>query len=356
MPETLNIVSSPPSHETIEFDIVKYYHRILEKDENLAVPIAAVQCLSECVAKSTASTMQELIGTLYVAIDLLKQATSNLISLTAGCDLFLRFLMTHQSLDMLSFADHKHSLVNQAHKYVAESRSNCVEKVASSAARFIEDGSTIMVHGYSRVVLHTLLQAYSPSEKPRKRFQVFVTESRPSGLGLKTHAILEQHGIPCVVVLDSAVAYTMAKVDLVLVGAEAVLEDGGLINYIGCYQMAIAAKAHHKPFYALTESYKFLRLFPLSQYDVPTKQPTLQFPSSKLSKPSGAYETIPNLPGSMIQGHSSISAKLTLEQIAANNPSLDYTTPDLITLVISDSGILTPPGVAEVLLSIFGGE
>lgn len=34
--------------------------------------------------------MQELIGTLYVAIDLLKQATSNLISLTAGCDLFLR--------------------------------------------------------------------------------------------------------------------------------------------------------------------------------------------------------------------------------------------------------------------------
>ncbi|KAA1131019.1 translation initiation factor eIF-2B subunit alpha, variant 2 [Puccinia graminis f. sp. tritici] len=164
--------------------------------------------------------------------------------------------MTHQSPDLLvSFVDHKHSLVNQALKYVAESRSNCVEKVASSAARFIEDGSTIMVHGYSRVVLHTLLRAYSPSEKPRKRFQVFVTESRPSGLGLKTHAILEQFGIPCVVVLDSAVAYAMAKVDLVLVGAEAVLEDGGLINYIGCYQMAIAAKAHHKPFYALTERY-----------------------------------------------------------------------------------------------------
>ncbi|EFP79065.2 uncharacterized protein PGTG_05021 [Puccinia graminis f. sp. tritici CRL 75-36-700-3] len=357
MPDTLNVTSSPRTHGNIEFDIVEYYHRILEKDENLAVPIAAVQCLSECVAKSNASTMQELIGTLYVAIDLLKQATSNLISLTAGCDLFLRFLMTHQSPDLLvSFVDHKHSLVNQALKYVAESRSNCVEKVASSAARFIEDGSTIMVHGYSRVVLHTLLRAYSPSEKPRKRFQVFVTESRPSGLGLKTHAILEQFGIPCVVVLDSAVAYAMAKVDLVLVGAEAVLEDGGLINYIGCYQMAIAAKAHHKPFYALTESYKFLRLFPLSQYDVPTKQPTLQFPSSKATKSTGVSENIPNLPGSLVHGHSSISAKLTLDQIAKNNPSLDYTTPDLITLVISDSGILTPPGVAEVLLSIFGGE
>ncbi|KAH9450848.1 hypothetical protein Pst134EA_017442 [Puccinia striiformis f. sp. tritici] len=357
MTESLNISSPSPPHGDIEFDVVRYYHRILEKDENLAVPIAAVQCLSECVAKSTASTMQELIGTLYVAIDSLKQATSNLISLTAGCDLFLRFLMTHQSPDVVSFADHKHSLVNQALKYVAESRSTCVEKVASSAARFIEDGSTIMVHGYSRVVLHTLIKAYSPSEKPRKRFQVFVTESRPSGLGLKTHAILEQFGIPCVVLLDSAVAYTMAKVDLVLVGAEAVLEDGGLINYIGCYQMAIAAKAHHKPFYALTESYKFLRLFPLSQYDVPTKQPTLQFPSSKVTTNQiGRSQTAPSLPGSTIQSQSFIPAKLTLGQIAANNPTLDYTTPDLITLVISDSGILTPPGVAEVLLSIFGGE
>jgi translation initiation factor eIF-2B subunit alpha len=106
----------------------------------------------------------------------------------------------------------------------------------------------------------------------------------------------------------------------------------------------------------LHNSYKFLRLFPLSQYDVPTKQPTLQFPSSKVTKSTGVSENTPNLPGSLVHGHSSISAKLTLDQIAKNNPSLDYTTPDLITLVISDSGILTPPGVAEVLLSIFGGE
>lgn len=356
----VNVTSptQPPAEREVhrlDFDIVAHYNRILEKDESLAVPIAAVQCLSECVARSNASTMQELIGTLYVAIDLLKQATSNLISLTAGCDLFLRFLMTHHSPDSASFADHKNSLVNHALKYVTDCRATCVDKVASSAARFIEDGSTIMVHGYSRVVLHTILRAYSPSEKPRKRFQVFVTESRPSGLGLKTHAILEQLGIPCVVLLDSAVAYAMAKVDLVLVGAEAVLEDGGLINYIGCYQMAIAAKAHHKPFYALTESYKFLRLFPLSQYDVPTRHPTLNFPCPQVSKSLGASETT-NLPGSTIQRHTSISAKLTPDQIAKNNPTLDYTTPDLITLVISDAGILTPPGVAEVLLSIFGGE
>lgn len=57
----------------------------------------------------------------------------------------------------------------------------------------------------------------------------------------------------------------------------------------------------------------------------------------------------------MVKG-SSITSKLTVEEVAKNNPTLDYTTPDLITLVISDSGILTPPGVADVLLSVFGGE
>ena len=43
---------------------------------------------------------------------------------------------------------------------------------------------------------------------------------------LRTHAVLTAAGIPCVVVLDSAVAYIMDRVDLVLVGTEAVVESG----------------------------------------------------------------------------------------------------------------------------------
>ena len=47
----------------------------------------------------------------------------------------------------------------------------------------------------------------------------------------------------------------MDKVDFVLVGSEAVVESGGLINYVGSNQMAIIAKAANKPFYALAERY-----------------------------------------------------------------------------------------------------
>ena len=61
-------------------------------------------------------------------------------------------------------------------------------------------------------------------------------------------------------VLDSAVAYVMDKVDFVLVGSEAVVESGGLINAVGSNQMAIIAKAANKPFYALAERSALLEL------------------------------------------------------------------------------------------------
>lgn len=70
---------------------------------------------------------------------------------------------------------------------------------------------------------------------------------------MKTYELLTAAGIPCTVVLDSAVAYVMDKVDFVLVGSEAVVESGGLINAVGSNQMAIIARAENKPFYALAE-------------------------------------------------------------------------------------------------------
>jgi len=43
---------------------------------------------------------------------------------------------------------------------------------------------------------------------------------------------------------------------MVLVGAEGVVENGGVINKLGTYQIALAAAAHNTPFYVAAESYK----------------------------------------------------------------------------------------------------
>lgn len=40
---------------------------------------------------------------------------------------------------------------------------------------------------------------------------------------------------------------------------------------IGTNQIAVCAKAQNKPFYVVAESFKFVRLFPLNQQDVPDR-------------------------------------------------------------------------------------
>ena len=43
---------------------------------------------------------------------------------------------------------------------------------------------------------------------------------------------------------------------MVLVGAEGVVENGGVINKLGTYQAAVSAHCHNTPFYVAAESYK----------------------------------------------------------------------------------------------------
>ncbi|KAG2368518.1 nagb/rpia/CoA transferase-like protein [Suillus spraguei] len=292
--------------------------------------------------------MLELVKALNDGAGALKASTSNPISLNAGCELFIAFvtLLPH---DSACFSDLKLELVRQGQKYAAEALTYR-DKIASLALGFIKDDSVILTHSYSRVVMKTLLRAHE-----RKRISVYVTEARPRGLGLRTYEELTAAGIPCTVVLDSAVSYVMDKVDFVLVGSEAVVESGGLINAVGSNQIAIIAQAANIPFYALAESYKFHRLFPLSQYDLPTHTANI------LSFPLSSANTIASPPtaGAIKPVHERFSnvdyvRQMMPEQIACN-PGVDYTRPDLITLVFSDVGSLTPEGVSQYVVGMFAG-
>lgn len=43
---------------------------------------------------------------------------------------------------------------------------------------------------------------------------------------------LEKAGIPVTLITDAAVAHMMERIDLIFVGAEAVVENGGIINKV----------------------------------------------------------------------------------------------------------------------------
>merc|ERR1711862_894299 len=76
-------------------------------------------------------------------------------------------------------------------------------------------------------------------------------------------------GIPTTVVLDSAMGYIMEQADLVIVGAEGVVENGGTVNKVGTFALGVLAKELGVPFYVAAESYKFTRLYPLNNSDLP---------------------------------------------------------------------------------------
>jgi translation initiation factor eIF-2B subunit alpha len=112
--------------------------------------------------------------------------------------------------------------------FVVDKASSQKQKLVQNAQDFIRDGHTLLVHSYSRVIMLLLLEA----ARANKRFSVYVTESRPSNSGYKVMDELKAHDIPVTLILDSAVGYIMEKVDMVLVGAEGVVENGGLINQV----------------------------------------------------------------------------------------------------------------------------
>ena len=54
---------------------------------------------------------------------------------------------------------------------------------------------------------------------------------------------------------QAAVAHHLEACDAVFVGAEGVMENGGIINKIGTLTVATCAKAMRKPVYVAAESY-----------------------------------------------------------------------------------------------------
>ena len=80
---------------------------------------------------------------------------------------------------------------------------------------------------------------------------------------------LQKIGINVTVILDAAVGAVMERVNFVLLGAEGVVESGGIINKIGTTSMALCAKMYNKPVYVGVESCKFVRFYPLNNRDIP---------------------------------------------------------------------------------------
>lgn len=125
--------------------------------------------------------------------------------------------------------------------------------VAEGALALITDGSTIITLSHSSTVRHALLHA----QRAGRHFSVICAESRPSCEGREIAAALAGSGVPVTLVVDAAAMSAVEEAHLVLIGAD-LLSTVGLVNKVGTYALALAARAAGTPFYALCGSQKFL--------------------------------------------------------------------------------------------------
>ncbi|RHY29031.1 hypothetical protein DYB32_005517 [Aphanomyces invadans] len=322
------------------------------KDPESAIAVAVIKVLTGVIQHSKASTMMEIESALQDAAAQLKAAAAantpasvttdnkknyvahstsaqslSSISVTAGCQLFLRYV-TRCFLEFDDFDLCKSQLIDRG-KLFAETSSTSRKRIVDFGHNFVRDGMVVLTHGASRVVTKLLLQAAKS-----KHFSVVVTEGRPNGAGYKTAELLSNAGIPTTVIVDAAMGYYMERVSMVVVGAEGVVENGGIVNKIGTFSCAMIAHAMKKPFYVAAESYKFARLYPLNQSD---------FPHSRTEE-------------SMLLPSCTCDPELVLPShplLTVGSPTCDYTPPQYISLLFTDLGVLTPSAVSDELIKLY---
>lgn len=98
--------------------------------------------------------------------------------------------------------------------------------------------------------------------------KVYDSETRPRFQGRIMAKRLAKSGIDVTMTTDSAAPFVISKndpdkidIDLVIVGADVISEDGAILNKIGSYSLALAAKNAGIPFYAAASLLKLRRDF-----------------------------------------------------------------------------------------------
>lgn len=154
-----------------------------------------------------------------------------------------------------------------------------------------------------------------------KNISVIANETRPYLQGARLTAWeLVQEGIPCTLITDSMAGHLMSKgeVDVVIVGADRVAANGDVANKIGTYPLAVLAKRHGIPFYVAA---------PLSTFD------------PKIA--DGSQIPIEERPAAEVTGYR--GTRWAPEGVSVRNPAFDVTPAELVTAIISEKGIASPP-------------
>jgi len=174
----------------------------------------------------------------------------------------------------------------------------------------LHNGLNILVYGYSMEVIYSLIYARMKG----KSFTVYVAKSSSDDGSDKIVEILKKNDIDCKLISYNSISIYLPRIDFILTGAEAICENGGIINKVGTHITSICGKQYKKPFYVLVSSLKFLKMY--------------VFESKNLDILNERYSK-------------------------TDDGKVDFTPPEFITLFFTDKGIFLPNAICDEIIQLF---
>lgn len=339
-------------------DVVATYHSLLAEDPDITMPVAAIEALILALAHTPASTVSETLDLISKLTTQLKENIPNSISLSAGTDLFQQYLITSLQRPATGggsaaaggdFEQTRSHLVQNGKLFVERAKA-ARDTIAGFGRHFIRDGNVILTNGGSRVVgalLRSAAEAGNGNGRGSVRFRVIyvVASDDTNTESAENIASLRERDIPVATIPPTAVAYCLDQVTQCFVGAEGVVENGGIISRLGTYQLGMLAKAKGKPFYVVSETHKFVRLYPVGQHDLGFEQKVVEFHTAKDAVADSSDHKDEGIADMEASGHLKVSTR--------PEEAVDYTPPNLISGIITESGVLLPSAVSEELIKIW---
>lgn len=201
-----------------------------------------------------------------------------------------------------------HTLNQVNNKYIR------IGKTASYLVDMFPKKGTIMTQCFGETVVGLMLKE---AKVRQMDIRVICPETRPYFQGAKlTASVAYDQGFDVTVITDNMPAYVMQakKVDLVTSATDVITMDGHVINKVGTFQIAIAAKYHGIPYFATgTPS---------------PKHPTIETIEIELRDPAYVLEAM--------------GVRTAMEGVKGFYPSFDITPPHLVSGIVTDQGILSP--------------
>ncbi|OYR50672.1 ribose 1,5-bisphosphate isomerase [Halorubrum sp. Ea1] len=198
------------------------------------------------------------------------------------------------------------------------------EDLGRVGANRLADGDTVMTHCHSTDALACIEAAVEQG----KSISAVVKETRPRQQGHITAEQLRDAGVPVTLIVDSAARRYLDEVDHVVVGADSIAADGGVINKIGTSGLAVNARERGVPIMTAAQTIK-LHPETLTGH-------TVEIEMRDEGEVIGTED------------------REEIGEIAVENPAFDVTPPRYMDAIVTEHGQFPPESIVTLMRELFG--